>query len=328
MNFRTFLRLTEAEDWNALNASRVGDDSKAQSRPARPVKPLSNPDDVANYWKEVDPDKDGSPAVINTAEARVMGKAMADNDKNASDWHMATHGRPVYDVRYGPKAIAGNLIKVNDPRLADAQATILTSENNNAELRFYKSGPKAGSFRIQHPPVSWYSPTDESLIEGIIAHELQHAADFTNPKYDDVPPSVEVWFDNNLYAKNLMEARAYAKQLNYLLQKLNYDTGAVLRVLKGRRSIEGLSPLRMDADILRAAEIYLQNYKKSNENWFTKLAAPFVLGTSMALGSDIAPKMPDPPQAVRVEQQQEVYQAAKMVHKIITLGSLSNFLQK
>src|SRR6185436_12486296 len=196
MNFRTFLKLAES-DWNAADASRVGgDDYKPEGKP-RPVKKITDPASIADFWKQVDPDADGSPSVINVAESKVMSKTMADNVKNASDWHMATHGRPVRDVRYGPKDISGNLITVNDPHLRDARAMITDEEQ--AAFVFYKVGPKAGTLRIQHPPVSWYTPTDESLINGIIVHELQHAADFTNPKYDDVRPSNEVMFDNNLY---------------------------------------------------------------------------------------------------------------------------------
>jgi hypothetical protein len=307
------------EVWDNRNVD-VDDDNYAG--PAQPLKLLNNPKAIADYWREVQPTDFAS--VVNQEEVVVVCNALSDNVKNVPEVNKAIKEEVVHDIRY-EKALSGGLIRAQSPKLQNAVAIVTTEFPQ--KFMFALTGKFAGMLRIFHPPL-FYFGTDKSLMASIIVHELRHAADFLNPQYKNILPSSSDFYDNNKYAKNVGEARAFAEQLNFLLRKFNFDVDLVIRTLKGLRPAEVPSPLRMDDDILRAARIYLELQRPKTEGWLSKMAAPLMMGAASVFPkSNVAPEPPESPQITQTAQRQEVRQAAILVLRIFSLFAFSNFVK-
>lgn len=236
---------------------------------------IDNPEAIAQHWHNNLPnDQD----FRNPKEISHFVDLMSDPIMNGQAIALDLHKAIIHQSRYD-KPIVNNLLNIKNIRLKYAHG--LVSNRKNPEFSFYMQGKNAGQLVIQHPPLV-YDNEDKVLLTSIIEHELGHAQDWLNPKYENIPPSGNFTWNMQKYAENLHEARRLSDQLRSLLIKLN-NKEAVLKVLRGQRftpdkminkdsnqlkhmELNPVSPFALNKELLPVAQAFLNIYKKEDFN--------------------------------------------------------------
>jgi hypothetical protein len=162
---------------------------------------------------------------------------------------------------YGPKEICGNLLNIKSTHIEDAGGMITDEDHLQKMMVSIDENDKANLI-ISIKPMS-YTDTDETLLKGIIIHELRHAADYHSYMEKGGDPNrfgsaIFSEIDLVLYAKHIFEARAYAEQLRWLMKKLNNNVDLILKMLK-----RGLG---LPDPLYQFAETFLKELIKQNKN--------------------------------------------------------------
>lgn len=154
----------------------------------------------------------------NESEINAFVNAMANPVKNANAINQIIQNLSFTEIRY--QKPLSTLLNIENPRLQNALGAINTETGG---FKFYLLPPKAGNLEIIHPPVI-YDSLDKTLLHGKILHELQHAQDWVDPRFRQKMRPRRLMgkysFDMFLYAKSLKEARAWGRELAFLMRTL------------------------------------------------------------------------------------------------------------
>jgi len=189
---------------------------------------IKNPQSVASLWKKNLPTNDN---LRNETEINHFVDVMADPEDNGQAIAIDLDRRAIYHPRYDHKPISNNLLNTENEKLENAVGIV--TNQYDPEFIFYMGGNHPGRLVITAPPLA-YDQTDRELLRSIIWHELGHAIDFIDPKYQKVNPSGHYKWNASKYAKHIFEARRYSDQLRYLMKRANIQD--IEKALAGQRN--------------------------------------------------------------------------------------------
>lgn len=298
---------------------------------------LSRTSRVAHRWGQ----QNGPRMEKNDPGIEIFVEAHADEWKNGEAIASDLARKEVYQIRYN-KQIAQNLLQTNDERLKSAKGVV--SNHHMPEFSFCIGADcEPGSLLIRHPPLA-FDDVDKKMLDSVIVHELDHAADWLNPEFEGVEPSGKYRFNWKKYADNIYEARAYYTQLMRLLKSFKGDVNKVEAALEGKRPTPAFtpqekgtkdyytqqnlisqpqSPFRLSPKLMNVARAFLSKHRKQNENFSKWVGAPLLAASTMF--QPAADKtVPSP---VAQQQQDEVQLAAKSLYEIINLLLFRNFVE-
>ena len=237
---------------------------------------------------------------VNESGINSFVSSMANLERNATAVTKALMHGEVYDVLYDPQPISHNLLTIYSPRLLDAEG-VMTNAVRPIYAFFAGAGGvlEPGSMLIQAPPC-YIDNEDKELLRGIITHELRHAVDWINPKIE-VEVTGHYAPDVKRYAESLTEARAFASQLESLMERIG-NPNKVMQLLKSG----GGGPFRMNRELMSYAIDFLKNYKQYREQ--------------------AEPLFTQPPAIVRPAQESAAAYVAQKIAKIVSSMLFSNFI--
>jgi len=268
----------------------------------------------------------------NKSQVDLFIEAMADKDKNAAALYRSLLRQSYNNERYNAP-IANNLLINNDLRFKNAIGVV--SDTKKSGFKFISMGKEAGSISIIHKPVI-YDETDKMAMFSVIIHELTHAQHWSKDKRFKAA-KVGYGFNDLKYAQHWTECRAYSQQLIALLEHipnrqsiltvLTQSSGGDVFDYEGKQHpYTKIAPVSWQATplLLDFAKEFLAHYQGRNEGVLSKIAAPFVIATSMLNPQAILHQQPQP-----VIQQQVVsqkHEAANLIKQIIQKMLFRNFL--
>jgi hypothetical protein len=270
--------------------------------------PVLNPANVARRWYGKMP----APGAQNEKAIWKFVAEMSDETLNYDFLQIIRRKiRGVSETRYD-EPIEGNLLNTRTGKLKNAIGTIFWPGESN--FGFFDTGSKAGELEIKHPP-TLFAKQDRELLASIIWHELRHAQDWSR---GDVhyPPKPQK-FNTGKYARHILEARAYADQLQWLL-------GRVKNVQEVMDMLSSGSEFSLDESLHEVALQFLGMIGGGTNESIASWAAPMVTAAATMFPQG-SPATPQQPAAITREAENPAKEVAVILGKFIKLLLFRNF---